>query len=310
MTGGNEGEHEMGGNAGFGAGNVGGQWQPHGGDSAAENLGGAHYDAPEFAGRVQAAAGHAGDYVPEPFDHHADHVASGDELNLTDHERLPWLGGDDEDEEPAIDHKRLGAFVAGALALLAALVGGIWWISHPHGTMAEANGGTIAAPATPYKEAPKDPGGKTFAGTGDSSFAVSQGQARPGQLAETGAKAAAGAAAGAAGVAKAGDNAGANAAHAAAAVAAKATGADDAAEPAPSGGLAQVGAYSNRAAAEAGWSRLSQQSSALSGAHHRIVEGQADIGTVYRLQVVTGAGGAASLCEKLRAGGLACQVKH
>jgi hypothetical protein len=73
----------------------------------------------------------------------------------------------------------------------------------------------------------------------------------------------------------------------------------------------QVAAYSNRSQAEAGWTRLTSQYEALSGLHHRVVEGQADIGTVYRLQAMAGNLAAANaLCSKLKAAGLACQVKH
>jgi len=72
----------------------------------------------------------------------------------------------------------------------------------------------------------------------------------------------------------------------------------------------QVGAYSNRATAESGWSKLLTQFPALQGVKHRVVEGQADIGTVYRLQAVTGdLASANSLCSKLKATGGACQVK-
>jgi hypothetical protein len=42
-----------------------------------------------------------------------------------------------------------------------------------------------------------------------------------------------------------------------------------------------------------------------------VVEGQADIGTVYRLQAITADAGAAhALCSQLKAAGLACQVKN
>jgi hypothetical protein len=72
-----------------------------------------------------------------------------------------------------------------------------------------------------------------------------------------------------------------------------------------------VAAYSTRASAEAGWARLSTQYELLSGVSHRIVEGTADIGTVYRLQAVPGdAAAAQALCAKLKAEGLACQVKN
>ena len=59
-----------------------------------------------------------------------------------------------------------------------------------------------------------------------------------------------------------------------------------------------------------GWSRLTQQYSALSGQRYRIVEGKADIGTVFRLQAVPGdAAAAQALCGRLKSAGLACQVK-
>jgi cell division protein FtsN len=78
-----------------------------------------------------------------------------------------------------------------------------------------------------------------------------------------------------------------------------------------SGPGVQVGAYSNRESAEKGWTRLSQQYEALSGVRYRIVEGRADIGTVYRLQAVPGDASAANrLCATLKGAGLSCQVKR
>ena len=73
----------------------------------------------------------------------------------------------------------------------------------------------------------------------------------------------------------------------------------------------QVGAYSSQAAAEAGWSRLSSSHDALKGLKHRVVEGSADIGTVYRLQAVAGdVASANALCASLKSSGVACQVKR
>ena len=162
-----------------------------------------------------------------------------------------------------------------------------------------ADGSTIAAPAQPYKEAPKDPGGKTFEGTGNTAFAVSEGQNRPAKLGE-GQKPAASAAA----TPKPGFDVG------------KPAGSGSAPPKVPaaaapvSGPVVQVGAYSTHASAEAAWSRLSQQYSALSGLRHQSVEGKADIGTVFRLQALPGDTAAAqALCGRLKTAGLACQVK-
>ncbi|MFY8195162.1 MAG: SPOR domain-containing protein, partial [Novosphingobium sp.] len=73
----------------------------------------------------------------------------------------------------------------------------------------------------------------------------------------------------------------------------------------------QVGAFSSNAAAEAGWQKLLGNHEALKGLPHRVIEGKADIGTVYRLQAVAGdVASANALCSKLQAGGLKCQVKR
>ncbi len=203
-----------------------------------------------------------------------------------DEDRLPWLesSDDDYDESYGNDSRRLLAFVAMGLIALAAIVGGIWWATHRTADPAlVADGGTVAAPEGPYKVSPKDPGGKKMDGTGDSSFAVSEGQNRQAQLGKGPAPR---------------PNVDIGQAGAAAPVA-------------PAGGTGvQVAAYSSQAAAEAGWARLAQQYSALSGVPHRIQQGQADIGTVFRLQAVAAnPDAAAQLCGRLKAAGLACQVK-
>lgn len=216
--------------------------------------------------------------------------------------RLPWLesadDGFEEDEDSGTG--RLIGLMAIGLVVLAAIVGGIWWATHRSPDPAlVADGSTIEAPAQPYKEVPKDPGGKTFDGTGDSSFVVSEGESRPARLGgETAAPVAVPATA---------------ATTTAAAPAPKPSASASAAAPAPaSGGVGvQVGAFSSKAAAEAGWSKLvSQSNGALSGVSHRVIEGNADIGKVYRLQAVAGdTAGANALCGRLKGAGIACQVK-
>ncbi|MDE2595588.1 MAG: SPOR domain-containing protein [Sphingomonadales bacterium] len=222
-------------------------------------------------------------------------------LAFDEDEHLPWLDSGDEEygEYESADTGRILGFVILGLIALAAIVGGIWWASHrtPDPALV-ADGSTIDAPVDPYKEAPKHPGGKTFDGTGDSSFAVSEGQNRPARLGQESPAASASGAAAKPGAATAPGKPGAAPA---AAVAAPATG----------GVGVQVGAYSSQSAAEAGWSHLSQAQSALSGLHHRVLEGKADIGTVYRLQAVTADAAAANaLCGRLKAAGVACQVKN
>jgi hypothetical protein len=208
------------------------------------------------------------------------------QLALGDDEvRLPWLEADDDDEGEYRGYGtgQVATLVVFGLMALALIGGGIWWALSQRGNDVVADGSVIAAPDQPYKELPEDPGGKTFAGTGDTSFAVSEGQTRPARLDVADAPK----------------------------TPAKVTEDVAQAAPQPAGVGVQVAAYSTRASAEAGWARLSTQYELLSGVSHRIVEGTADIGTVYRLQAVPGdAAAAQALCTKLKAEGLACQVKN
>jgi len=207
------------------------------------------------------------------------------ELALNDDDGLPWLESGDEDyDEGQVDTSRIIAFAAILLALLAVTIGVVWWYSNRNSN-AEivADGSTIKAPATPYKQKPKNPGGKEYAGTGNVAPGVGEGKATEGRLAVR---------------------------DPTPAPAISTRTIDE--KPTQSSGIGvQVGAYGSRARAEAGWATLIRQTTALSGVSHRVVQGQADIGTVYRLQAVAGdLSSARALCDRLKADGLACQVKR
>ena len=226
------------------------------------------------------------------------------QLDLGDDDAaLPWLEGDDEEEFESGNSGQLIALLLLGLLAIGLVVGGIWWMSQ-RSTDPElvADGSVIEAPEEPYKEKPEDPGGKTFEGTGDTSFAVSQGETRPARLGE------------ASPVPEPGfcsmEKGSETATPKPSASASPTPAATSSAPDSKSVGV-QVGAFSTRESAEAGWGKLSAQYSALSGLRHRIVEGQADIGKVYRLQALADdAGSARSLCSKLRSAGLNCQVKN
>lgn len=230
-----------------------------------------------------AAWGEAAQHVAEEA-----HDAVDDRLALGDEERLPWLeSADDVDfDEPAEGNSRMIGFGVLAVLLLAALVGGIYWVSHRNAGNAAADGSLIAADKEPYKIAPKDPGGKTFEGTGDASFKVSEGEKPVANLAGS-------------------------AAPTPAPAPKPSTSAAAPAAPASGGVGVQVGAFSTAASAETAWSKLVAAHDALSGLSHRVIEGKADMATVFRLQAVAGDFAAANaLCAKLQAGGLKCQVKR
>lgn len=256
------------------------------GESDSPNKDGGFADADEGFG---SASTHRNDVSPR--------FEETGELDLGDDDvRLPWLEGDDDDEfdDSGSSTGQLIALVLLGVAALALIVGGIWWWQRdrPDDTLV-ADGATIEAPAAPYKTKPADPGGDVVAGTGDTSFAVAEGQTRQVRMGSE------------------------TAAPAPTPKAEPTPAASTSASPAPapaadmSGPGVQVGAYSNRESAEKGWTRLSQQYEALSGMRYRIVEGRADIGTVYRLQAVPGDAAAATrLCATLKGAGLSCQVKR
>lgn len=236
-------------------------------------------------------------------------------LALGEDERLPWLDSADDVDHAPRDSGRFVGFIAIGSIALAALIGGIYWVSHSQTPSAQADGSLIEASKAPYKVEPSNPGGKTFQGTGDASYKVSEGQKPDGSKPDAskpdgsvGAAAACANGTEAKGAeAKAADNAPA----APKSAGAKPATATPAAANGAQGGVGvQIGAFSSHAAAEAAWGKLSAQYSALSGHSHRIVEGKADIGTVFRLQALAGdAGGARALCETLQGAGLHCQVK-
>lgn len=222
--------------------------------------------------------------------------AEVEELSLSEADQpLPWLeSGEYDEQDDGVDTGRIIGFVILAALALVALIGVIWFFSNQTGDSEfVADGSTIEAPEGPVKERPEDPGGRSFAGTGDVAPAVSEGQTREGRIAtETVPKPSVDTATPA-------NSAGAENA-----------GTDKASSAASSGVPVQVGAYSNKADAERGWNALARQTDAFTGFKYRIVEGQADIGTVFRLQAMAGDRAAAKqLCDKLRADGLACQVK-
>jgi len=212
-----------------------------------------------------------------------------EQLALNDEdEKLPWLESSDDDDydDEGSDWGQTARLAILAVLALGAIVGGIYWATHRNPDPAlVADGSIVPADDKPYKEAPKDPGGKTFDGTGDTSFAVSEGQTRPGQIAS-------------------GAPAPAPAAPAPQAGAAPAA-------PASGGVGVQVGAFSSKDKAEAAWTQLGTKAGGvLSGVSHRVVQGTAEAGTVYRLQAVApDAGAAQALCGKLKAAGISCQVK-
>ncbi|UOR14226.1 SPOR domain-containing protein [Qipengyuania aquimaris] len=215
----------------------------------------------------------------------------GEDLELIESEdRLPWLEADDEEEQDeGFATSRLVMLGVLSLALVGALVAGAWFLLGSGGNEPLADGSLIEAPDEPYKTRPDDAGGKTFPGTGDTSYAVGEGQTREGKLADTPP---------------------APPPEEVAGPSLATTLNEGPRAPEPTGVAVQVGAFPTRTDANEAWGRLMRQTEALNGVRNRVVEAQVDIGTVYRLQALPGDRAAAkALCDRLKAEGLACFVK-
>jgi hypothetical protein len=220
--------------------------------------------------------------------------ASGaeEQLTLADaDERLPWLESDDDYEQPGVDTGRIVSFAAMGLLVIAVLLGALYWVTRDASEAdVVADGSVIEAPDTPYKVLPEDRGGRQVEGTGDKSYAVAEGQQVEGRID--------------AGVPVPSIDR-------AQAAASTPTGTPSPTSAPVSGIGIQVGAYTSRAQAEAGWSTLSTRYEALKGRSHRVLEGTADSGTIYRLQAVAGSAAEAdTLCRSIKAAGGDCQVKR
>lgn len=100
-----------------------------------------------------------------------------------DDDRLPWL--ESVDDVPSNDGNgaKVFGFVLLGLVGLSIVLAAIYWLGGSGGAP-EGDGSLIAAPEGDYKVRPKDSQEQKVEGTGDASFAVSQGEQPTGQLAD------------------------------------------------------------------------------------------------------------------------------
>ena len=213
---------------------------------------------------------------------------TSDGLGLDDPDRLPWLEtADGYEYDEGASPLKVAGLVLGGLALLAAIVGGIYWLQRNQTGGASGTGELIAAQEGDYKVKPDDAGGKTFEGEGDSAFAASEGKKTGATIAPP---------------AKPGDQ--------------KAATAEAPAKPAASGAapagavMVQLGAFGDSAKADTAWAGLSKRFGFLSGTNRRIAEATGEGGRkIFRLQAITAnAAAAQQLCAKLKAAGENCLI--
>lgn len=231
------------------------------------------------------------------------------DYDLRDEDRLPWLETADDDQEQGPSLGRIVAFVILGLALIAAVIFGIYWYKNQGGQV--GGGGLIAAQPGDYKVKPDEPGGMKVEGEGDTAFATSEG-AGGNQSGAIDLKA----------VPEA-PVAGRKATPAAAPVVSQGktvavpasggtlkaapTGPAPVAKPAAvaTGGLVQLGSFPSEAAANAEWANKAKRFGYLAPLARSVEKAEVNGRTVYRLRVAAG-GDAAAVCGKLKVAGEAC----
>lgn len=205
---------------------------------------------------------------------------NSDSLDLDDENRLPWLeSAEDYEGEDEYSPIRVAIFLAVGIALLAAIVGGIYWMQKRDSGGLSGDGTLIAAQEGDYKVRPDDPQAKQFEGEGDASFAASEGQGTPGKLGT------------------------------APPVESPIKKTTPAAPSAPGSAMIQLGAFSTAGQADNAWSGFSRRFSDIGALPKKIVQGSVEGGTIFRLNAVAPSVSAAqNVCNNLKAAGESCIV--
>lgn len=257
-------------------------------------------------------------------------------LQFDEEERLPWLESTDAvDEGDGVSLGRLFGLVVAGLALIGAIVGGLWWWQNHAG---RSGSEVIAAPAGPVRVAPPEEPGR-FDGDGNAAVAAAEGvrtngQVDPNQLPE--APVAPPAATGRAAPERESSTpvprptqtaqapaaarpappprpavAGSSASAPVRVSVAPPTTARPTAAPAvvAGSGMIQLGAFASDATANRAWAGMKERFSWLSSVNANVVSAEVNGRTVYRLRAAAGSSAnARNLCNRLRVAGENCIV--
>ncbi len=232
-------------------------------------------------------------------------------LDLDDEDRLPWLepAMDEDDGETGLSPIKLLGFIIVSLALLGAVIGGVWWLQNRGGSADDGEGMLIAAPTESYKIAANEADAKKFEGEGDASFAASEGVLKdsridPSRVPEAPItqttppaekpKAAAQTRPSSSVSAPVTDET-------------RSKPVTPVAKASPTGAMIQLGAYGSESGAKDAWGKLSKRFAYL--APLAMVVQPVEIGgsKVYRLRALAG-GQSATLCGRLKVAGESCLV--
>jgi hypothetical protein len=242
--------------------------------------------------------------------------ADGDGLNLDDGDRLPWLEPAElEDDGQGVSAGKIIGLVLLGLALLGLIVGGGYWLKHRTPTdTGEAK--LIPAQGGDYKIPANEAAGKDFKGTGDTSYATSEGVDTNGKVDASRVPEAPLEGVSRGSIAREAPKAQTPGAKPAAQVSSPVkdetkavASATPAAATASGGALIQLGAYGSEAVAKDSWKKLAKRFDYLAALSSSVEKAEVGGSTVYRLRAGAGnAGNASTLCGRLKVAGENCIV--
>lgn len=240
----------------------------------------------------------------------------GEGFNLDDADRLPWLEPVEEiDDRPGVSPTKIMGLVLLGLALLAVIVGGGYWLKHQQaGAPGEAR--LIPAQGGDYKIPANETAGKDFKGTGDTSYATSEGVDTDGKVDASRMPEAPLEGVSRGSIAKdapKGDTPGAKPAAKVSAPVKDETkqvaAAHSFAATSTGGAMVQLGAYGSDAVAKDAWKKLSKRFDYLAALSSTVEKAEVGGATVYRLRAAAGnAANATTLCGRLKVAGENCIV--
>ena len=238
---------------------------------------------------------------------------TAEQVDLRDEDRLPWLETAEPEEAGGAGLGRVLALVLLGLAVLAAIIFGIYKLQHRD---APADGELIAAQEGDYKIKPEDPGGLRVDGEGAAAVATSAGRPHNGAIDVRAVPEAPVDGRRAAQPLPTANAGGRNAVSSVPApggrlVAAAPVGAPRAPTPgsASGGSLVQLGAFPSEAIANTAWNGFARRFAYLAPLGKSVQPVAAAGKTLYRLRVNAGsANQAAELCGKLKVAGETCFI--
>lgn len=236
-----------------------------------------------------------------------------DEMELREDDRLPWLETAEPEEEEGIGGLRVFALVLLGLAVLAAIIFGIYQFQN---RQQATDGELIAAQEGDYKIRPDDPGGLRVDGEGTAAVATSAGRPQNGAIDVRAVPEAPVDGRRAAQPLPTPNAGGRNAVSTVPAPGGRLTANAPVAAPrAPApgsssgGSLVQLGAFPSEAVANSTWAALSKRFAYLAPLGKSVQPVASGGRTLYRLRVNAGsANQAADVCGKLRVAGERCFV--